>query len=68
MPLFHLRLHHTTDLLGRRSLKNGSLYGYNIRDELISAEDTFHVHERKQDGGQHHRLIIRYLHSSQKVF
>lgn len=50
MPLFHLRLRHTTDLLGRRSLKNGSLYGYNVRDEKISAEDTFYVHERKQDG------------------
>lgn len=68
MPLFHLRLHHTTDLLGRRSLENGSLYDCNVRDEQISAEDTFHVHERKQDGGLHHRPIIRYLYSPKKVF
>ena len=27
---------------------------YNIRDELIFAEDTFYVRERKRDGGLHH--------------
>lgn len=45
MPLFHLRLQHTTDLLGRRSLKSGNLYGYNIRDELISANDISYAYD-----------------------
>ena len=31
---------YTNDLLGRRTSKNDEQYGYNVRDELISANDT----------------------------
>ena len=42
-------------------------YGYNLRDEFISADDTFYVHERKRDGERYYRLIIHYPHPSKKV-
>ena len=31
---------YTNDLLGRRTSKNGEQYGYNVRDELIAADDV----------------------------
>ena len=37
----HLFHHiYTNDLLGRRTSKNGEQYGYNARDELISADEV----------------------------
>ena len=36
---------YTNDLLGRRTSKNDEQYGYNARDELISANDTFYAYD-----------------------
>ena len=36
---------YTNDLLGRRTSKNDEQYGYNIRDELISANDTSYAYD-----------------------
>ena len=36
---------YTNDLLGRRTSKNDEQYGYNVRDELISANDTFYAYD-----------------------
>ena len=36
---------YTNDLLGRRTSKNDEQYGYNVRDELISANDTSYAYD-----------------------
>ena len=36
---------YTNDLLGRRTSKNDEQYGYNARDELISANDTSYAYD-----------------------
>ena len=36
---------YTNDLLGRRTSKNDEQYSYNVRDELISADDTSYAYD-----------------------
>ena len=36
---------YTNDLLGRRTSKNDEQYGYNVRDELISADDLSYAYD-----------------------
>ena len=36
---------YTNDLLGRRTSKNDEQYGYNIRDELIAADDVSYAYD-----------------------
>ena len=36
---------YTNDLLGRRTSKNDEHYGYNVRDELISADDLSYAYD-----------------------
>ena len=36
---------YTNDLLGRRTSKNNEQYGYNVRDELTSANDTSYAYD-----------------------
>ena len=36
---------YTNDLLGRRTSKNDEQYGYNVRDELISADDVSYAYD-----------------------